>query len=357
MDIAIRALQKTFGASPALHGVDLDIRSGELIGLLGPSGSGKTTLLRAIAGLETPTAGQILFAGQDALRLSVQERRVGFVFQNYALFRHMSVAENIAYGLRVRPRATRPSSDQIARRVNELLELVQLTGLDARFPGQLSGGQRQRVALARALAVEPRVLLLDEPFGALDARVRKDLRLWLRDLHKRTGHTTIFVTHDQDEALEMSDRVAILNRGALEQIGAPDEIYDSPATPFVFGFIGDSNRLPVELSNARARLGAAVLGRIASGLEGAAELFFRPEDAVLDETGGLLGGEVTAVRRQGAKRRADIRLDQTGAMIEVDLPHGAVIQVAQRLGLRLERVGLFVQGRRVSLLDEARRAA
>ncbi len=357
MDIAIRDLKKTFGASPALHGVDLEIRSGELIGLLGPSGSGKTTLLRAIAGLETPTAGQILFAGQDASRTSVQERRVGFVFQNYALFRHMSVAENIGYGLRVRPRATRPSSDQIARRVTELLELVQLDGLDARFPGQLSGGQRQRVALARALAVEPRVLLLDEPCGALDARVRKDLRLWLRDLHKRTGHTTIFVTHDQDEALEMSDRVAILNRGALEQIGAPDEIYDSPATPFVFQFIGDSNRLPVDLSNGRARLGAAILGRVAQGLEGAAELFFRPEDVALEETAGLLGGEMTAVRRQGARRRADVRLDQTGAMIEVDLPHGASVQVGQRTGLRLERVGLFAQGRRVSLLDEARRAA
>ncbi len=357
MDIAIRALQKTFGVSPALHGVDLDIRSGELIGLLGPSGSGKTTLLRAIAGLETPTAGQILFGGQDALRLSVQERRVGFVFQNYALFRHMSVAENIGYGLRVRPRATRPAPHQIAQRVNELLELVQLNGLDGRFPGQLSGGQRQRVALARALAVEPRVLLLDEPFGALDARVRKDLRLWLRDLHKRTGHTTILVTHDQDEALEMSDRVAILNRGALEQIGAPDEIFDSPASPFVFGFIGDSNRLAVEMSNGRARLGAAVLGRVASGLEGEAELFFRPEDAVLDEVGGVLGGEIKAVRRQGAKRRVEIRLDQTGVMIEVDLPHGAILHPAHRVGLRLERVGLFMQGRCVSLMNEARRAA
>ena len=253
--------------------------------------------------------------------------------------------------------ACAPASRQIAQRVHELLELVQLGGLDARFPGQLSGGQRQRVALARALAVEPRVLLLDEPFGALDARVRKDLRLWLRELHKRTGHTTIFVTHDQDEALEMSDRVAILNRGALEQIGTPDEIYDSPATPFVFGFIGDSNRLPVEMSNGRARLGAAVLGRVAHGLEGAAELFFRPEDAVLDEAGGLLNGEIKAVRRQGAKRRADIKLDQMGAMIEVDLPHGAVVSIAQRVGLRLERAGLFMQGRRVSLLDEARRAA
>ena len=354
MDIAIRGLQKTFGASPALHGVDLDIRSGELIGLLGPSGSGKTTLLRAIAGLETPSAGQILFAGQDALRLSVQERRVGFVFQSYALFRHMSVAENIGYGLRVRPRATRPTPQQIAQRVSELLELVQLTGLEARFPGQLSGGQRQRVALARALAVEPRVLLLDEPFGALDARVRKDLRIWLRDLHKRTGHTTVFVTHDQDEALEMSDRVAILNRGALEQIGTPDEIYDAPATPFVFQFIGDSNRLPVNVSNGQARLGAVKLGRVSNGLEGAADLFFRPEDAVLSESDGSLTGEITAIRRQGAKRRANVRLDQTGAMIEIDVPHGAAVHPAQRVGLRLERVGLFANGRRLGLLDEVR---
>lgn len=357
MDITIRGLQKTFGASPALHGVDLDIRSGELIGLLGPSGSGKTTLLRAIAGLETPSAGQILFGGQDASYQSVQERRVGFVFQNYALFRHMTVAENIGYGLRVRPRATRPSPDQIARRVNELLELVQLTGLDARFPGQLSGGQRQRVALARALAVDPRVLLLDEPFGALDARVRKDLRIWLRDLHKRTGHTTIFVTHDQDEALEMSDRVAVLNRGALEQIGAPDEIYDLPATPFVFQFIGDSNRLPVDLSNGFARLGATILGRVAHGLEGAAELFVRPENVVLDEARVLMGGLVTNVRRQGAQRRADVRLDQTDAIIEIDLPHGATVNRADRVGLRLDRTGLFLQGRRISLMHEARQAA
>ena len=218
------------------------------------------------------------------------------------------------------------------------LILSGLRGRNGEAPGQLSGGQSQRVALARALAVEPRVILLDEPFGVLDARVRKDLRLWLRDLHKRTGHTTIFMTHDQDEALEMSDRVAILNRGALEQIGAPDEIYDLPATPFVFGFIGDSNRLTVEMSNGRARLGAAVVGRVASGVDGAGELFFRPEDAVLDDAGGLLGGEIKAVHRQGAKRRADIRLDQTGAMIEVDLPHGAKLLATQRVGLRLARV-------------------
>ena len=357
MDITIRGLQKTFGASPALHGVDLDIRSGELIGLLGPSGSGKTTLLRAIAGLERPSAGQIFFCGQDASLLSVQERRVGFVFQNYALFRHMNIAENISYGMRVRPRATRPSPQQIKQRVGELLDLVQLTGLEVRFPGQLSGGQRQRVALARALAVDPRVLLLDEPFGALDARVRKDLRVWLRDLHKRTGHTTIFVTHDQDEALEMSDRVAILNRGALEQIGAPDEIYDAPATPFVFQFIGDANRVPLNIANGQARLGATKLGRVPIGLEGAAELFFRPEDAVVDEAAGLLGGEITAIRRLGAKRRADVRLDQTGAMVEVDLPYGAIVYPSQRVGLRLERMGLFANGRRVSFLDEARRVA
>jgi sulfate/thiosulfate transport system ATP-binding protein len=231
MDIRIRGIAKTFGLSPALHGIDLDIRSGELIGLLGPSGSGKTTLLRIIAGLENPSAGQVFFGGDDTSDRTVQERRVGFVFQHYALFRHMSVAANISYGLRVRPRHLRPSREEIRRRVAGLLALVQLDGLENRLPAQLSGGQRQRVALARALAVEPRVLLLDEPFGALDAKVRKELRRWLREFHDRTGHTTVFVTHDQDEALELSDRVAVLEKGRLEQVGTPDEVYDRPAPP------------------------------------------------------------------------------------------------------------------------------
>src|SRR4051812_4378086 len=303
MDIHIQSIVKNYGVSPALHGGDLEIRSGELIGLLGPSGSGKTTLLRIVAGLETPTSGRVFFGSDDTSQLSVQERRVGFVFQHYALFRHMTVADNIAYGLRVRPRRERPAAAEISRRVSDLLDLVQLGGFAQRFPAQLSGGQRQRVALARALAVEPKVLLLDEPFGALDAQVRKDLRRWLRDIHERTGHTTVFVTHDQDEALELSDRVAILNKGAIEQIGSPDEIYDQPATPFVFRFIGDANRIPVEIVEGQVRAGDTVFGRTSAATEARAELFFRPEHASLDPHTGLPRGVVTAVRRVGAKRR------------------------------------------------------
>src|SRR3546814_646380 len=224
MDVRIVGVRKEFDRFPALHDVSLDIRSGELVALLGPSGSGKTTLLRLIAGLEYPTEGAVYFGDDEASSKSVQERNVGFVFQSYALFRHMSVMENIAFGLRVRPRASRPSKRAIRNRVLELLELVQLPGLEHRFPAQLSGGQRQRVALARALAIEPRILLLDEPFGALDAKVRKDLRRWLRQLHNQTGYTTIFVTHDQEEALELADRVVVMNRGHIEQVDTTEEI-------------------------------------------------------------------------------------------------------------------------------------
>ena len=357
MDIHIRGVTKTFGASPALHGVDLDIKSGELIGLLGPSGSGKTTLLRILAGLETPTGGDIRFGEQDMAGQSIQERRVGFVFQSYALFRHMTVAQNIGYGLRVRPRATRPSAGEISRRVEELLSLVQLTGCESRFPGQLSGGQRQRVALARALAVEPRVLLLDEPFGALDAQVRKDLRRWLREIHDRTGHTTVFVTHDQDEALEMSDRVAVLNRGALEQVAAPDEIYDNPATPFIYGFIGDANRVAVSLRNGHVGLGDAVLARAPASAEGKAELFFRPEHAALDDSSGAARGTLVALRRTGAKRRAEIQLDGAANPIEIDLPASTTLTLGDRVGVRLDRFAVFAEGRRVSALAIAARAA
>jgi sulfate transport system ATP-binding protein len=216
MEISTRQLNVSYGAVSALRGVDLDIASGELLALLGPSGSGKTTLLRAIAGLEPIDSGQILFDRTDTTRLSVQDRRVGFVFQHYALFKHMSVLENVTFGLRMRKRATRPPHDEIRRRGLELLELVQLDGLEDRYPTQLSGGQRQRVALARALAIEPSVLLLDEPFGALDAKVRKELRVWLRQLHDDTGYTTVFVTHDESEALELADRVVRMNQGKIE---------------------------------------------------------------------------------------------------------------------------------------------
>lgn len=235
--VSIRHLEKSYGRYPALKGVSLDVGAGELVALLGPSGSSKTTLLRAVAGLEQTEAGQVLFGDIDASLLSLRDRRIGVVFQQYALFKHMKVSDNIAFGLRARPRKTRPSEPVIGSRVAELLGLVQLDGLESRYPSQLSGGQRQRVALARALAIEPRVLLLDEPFGALDAKVRKDLRKWLRELHHRTGHTTLFVTHDQDEAFELADRVAILNQGRIEQVGTATEIVNHPATSFVASFV------------------------------------------------------------------------------------------------------------------------
>ena len=241
MSIEIRNVSKHFGDFHALRDINLHIDSGELIALLGPSGCGKTTLLRIIAGLESADAGQVLFSGADTTDVHVRERNVGFVFQHYALFRHMTVFENVAFGLRVKPKAQRPSEAQIKAKVHELLGLVQLDWLAERYPSQLSGGQRQRIALARALAVEPKVLLLDEPFGALDAKVRKELRRWLRRLHDELHVTSIFVTHDQEEALEVADRVVLMNKGQVEQAGSPQEVWDHPASPFVYGFLGDVN--------------------------------------------------------------------------------------------------------------------
>jgi sulfate/thiosulfate transport system ATP-binding protein len=241
MSIEIRNVAKQFGNFHALRDVSLDIDSGELVALLGPSGCGKTTLLRIIAGLETGDAGSILFSGEDTTDVHVSERQVGFVFQHYALFRHMTVFENVAFGLRVKPRGSRPSETLIKQKVHDLLSLVQLDWLADRYPSQLSGGQRQRIALARALAVEPKVLLLDEPFGALDAKVRKELRRWLRRLHDELHVTSIFVTHDQEEALEVADRVVLMNHGRVEQIGTPQDVWEHPASPFVYGFLGDVN--------------------------------------------------------------------------------------------------------------------
>jgi len=242
MNIEVANVSKKFGNFVALNDISLNIPKGEIVALLGPSGCGKTTLLRIIAGLETPDSGTIKFFGEDFTNKKVKDRKVGFVFQHYALFKHMNIFENIAFGLRVRPRKLRPDKKTIHESVMRLVSLVQLESFVNRFPSELSGGQRQRVALARALAVEPTVLLLDEPFGALDAKVRKELRLWLRRLHDEIHVTSIFVTHDQDEALEVSDSIAIVNKGKVEQIGSPEEVCDCPANPFVADFLSDVNR-------------------------------------------------------------------------------------------------------------------
>ncbi len=322
MEVRVAGVRKEFARFPALHNVSLDIRSSELIALLGPSGSGKTTLLRLIAGLERPTEGAIYFGDEDASHKSVQERNVGFVFQHYALFRHMTVAENIGFGLKVRPGSTRPASAEIRRRALELLDLVQLKGLENRYPSQLSGGQRQRVALARAMAIEPKVLLLDEPFGALDAQVRKELRRWLREIHDRTGHTTVFVTHDQDEALELADRVVVMSQGRIEQIGTPDEVYDQPNSPFVYGFIGESSTLPVRIEGGEIWLADRNIGLTTEGAaDGEAELFFRPHDVeLLDGCGGCIAGTVVASRRSGGKRRVELEIGGSRERVEIEIP-------------------------------------
>ena len=324
MDIQIRDIYKGFGNFPALRGANLDIRSGELIALLGPSGSGKTTLLRTIAGLEFPDAGQILFGGVDTAPLPVSERRVGFVFQHYALFKHMTVLDNITFGLRVRKSKNRPDKDAIRKRALELLDLVQLSGLEKRYPAQLSGGQRQRVALARALAIEPSVLLLDEPFGALDAKVRKDLRRWLRELHDKTGVTTIFVTHDQEEALELADRVVVMNRGSIEQVGSTCDVYERPATPFVFDFLGSVNVLPGTVKDRKLNIDGAnvTLDTDSSHIAGAVDIYVRPHDLRVVEAGEAgFDATIKVVQRTGAIVRLITQLKHNNEVVEVELSH------------------------------------
>ncbi|MHB2267751.1 sulfate/molybdate ABC transporter ATP-binding protein [Aliihoeflea sp. PC F10.4] len=343
MDLRVNSIDKSFSGVAALDDVSLDIHSGELIALLGPSGSGKTTLLRLIAGLDFPTGGAIHFGSEDASAKSVQERNVGFVFQHYALFRHMTVADNIGFGLKVRPAATRPPKSEIRRRALELLDLVQLSGLESRYPNQLSGGQRQRVALARALAIEPKVLLLDEPFGALDAQVRRDLRRWLREIHDRTGHTTVFVTHDQEEALELADRVVVMSKGRIEQIGSADDVYDAPNSPFVYGFIGESSRLPVRVEDGKVWLEDRLLGLDAAHAPaGPAQLFFRPHDIeVLEGSGGAIAGTVTASRRVEAKRRVELAVGGPDHRIEIEVPAHRSIQEGSRIAFRPNSWKLF----------------
>ncbi|RVJ87942.1 sulfate/molybdate ABC transporter ATP-binding protein [Sinorhizobium meliloti] len=347
MEVRVQNIRKEFGRFPALEDVSLDIRSGELIALLGPSGSGKTTLLRLVAGLESPTEGTIFFGDEDASKKTVQERNIGFVFQHYALFRHMTVLDNVAFGLKVRPAKRRPAAADIRRRALDLLELVQLSGLEKRYPAQLSGGQRQRVALARAMAVEPNVLLLDEPFGALDAQVRKELRRWLREIHDRTGHTTIFVTHDQEEALELADRVVVMSKGAIEQVGTPDEIYDHPVSPFVYGFIGQSNCLDVTLANGEIWHEDRPIGlRAGNEADGPATLYFRPHDVeLIDGCGGCLAGLVTASRRVAGTRHLELDLGRTHPPVEIELPpERAASTDHTRIAFRPTRWKLFRKG-------------
>ncbi|MDC7715086.1 sulfate ABC transporter ATP-binding protein [Vogesella sp. LYT5W] len=324
MSIQVQNIHKAFGDFIALDNLTLDFPSGELVALLGPSGCGKTTLLRVIAGLEQADSGRVLLDGDDASDTHVRERQVGFVFQHYALFRHMTVFDNVAFGLRMKPRGIRPSEAEIKRKVHELLQLVQLDWLADRFPAQLSGGQRQRIALARALAVEPRVLLLDEPFGALDAKVRKELRRWLRRLHDELHITSIFVTHDQEEALEVADRVVLMNHGRVEQIGSPAEVYQQPATPFVYGFLGAANRFEGQSSAGGIAIGKATLTTGQHVQHGEVIAFVRPHelDIVRQEFGHGIPARVSRVLTLGALTRVELegRDDVAGQHFDVELP-------------------------------------
>jgi sulfate transport system ATP-binding protein len=327
MGITVRNLQKRFGDFTALDNVSLDFPPGELVALLGPSGCGKTTLLRVIAGLEYADAGQVVLQGLDVADVGARERQVGFVFQHYALFRHMTVFENVAFGLRVKPRSERPSEAAIREKVHELLKLVQLDWLAERYPSELSGGQRQRIALARALAVEPKVLLLDEPFGALDAKVRKELRSWLRRLHDELHISTIFVTHDQEEALEVADRIVVLNHGHVEQVGSPQDVYDHPQTAFVYEFLGAANRLRGHVdTRGFVADGAAQPIAVHSTFEGPALAYVRPHDLVLHpHDGAHRDGIVVDVRRVvplGGAVRVELE-SRYGAALEAQLDREA----------------------------------
>jgi sulfate transport system ATP-binding protein len=341
--LEINGLSKSFGRYPALNDVSFTAKDREFVALLGPSGSGKTTLLRMLAGLEQPDAGEVRFGGEDYLAIPARRRRAGMVFQHYALFRHMTVAQNIGFGLKVRPRAERPSAKEIRKRVGDLLDLVQLSGLDKRYPAQLSGGQRQRVALARALAIEPRLLLLDEPFGALDAQVRRDLRRWLREVHDRAGVTTVFVTHDQEEALDLADRVAILRDGRLIQLGRPQELYDHPASAFVYDFLGPSCRLPGVVEDGRLRVGDWVTAAPAEAPAGDVDLYFRPDEVEFaPHDGAGLAAEVRGAVARGPQIRIDCLVEGRPMELQVRdqlAPAGVAIGLSVRF--RPSRLQLY----------------
>jgi sulfate/thiosulfate transport system ATP-binding protein len=348
MSIEVRNLNRRFGSTVACNNLNLDIPAGELVALLGPSGCGKTTLLRIIAGLEVPDSGSVLFHGEDATNTDVRDRNVGFVFQHYALFGHMSIFENVAFGLRVRPKATRPSEAEIKAKVMQLLKLVQLDWLADRYPHQLSGGQRQRIALARALAVEPKVLLLDEPFGALDAKVRKELRRWLRRLHDEVHVTSVFVTHDQDEAMEVADRVVVMNQGRIEQQGTPDQVYDHPATPFVLQFLGDVNLFHGRLGHVD-HSGVAPNGRPGGAVASEDVSYVRPHDLeILAEAGNdtwpvTLSQTLTV----GPNTRIEFKRVSDDSYVDVELPRGVFTALRERLGL-MPGVRVHLRPRRVT---------
>jgi sulfate transport system ATP-binding protein len=350
MSIVLDNISKTFGDFAAVRDVSLEIPSGQLVALLGPSGSGKTTLLRIIAGLETPDRGSISFHGEDTTTRHVRDRQVGFVFQHYALFRHMSVFENVAFGLRVRPKSARPPEKDIQERCMGLLKMVQLDWLARSYPNQLSGGQRQRVALARALAVEPRVLLLDEPFGALDAKVRKELRRWLRRLHDEIHVTSVFVTHDQEEALEVADQVVVMNEGKVEQIGTPTDVYDHPATPFVYSFLGDVNLFRGRLQHGGLQIGGQRLDAAEAGeAEGPAVAYVRTHEIQLEQTrhGET---EIEAVVRHfrafGSLVRVDLDPVNGGDMIEAEIPRDRFdtlkLEKGSRVFVKPKRIRVFM---------------
>ena len=356
MSIAIRNLNKRFGQTVVCDHLNLDIPSGELVALLGPSGSGKTSLLRIIAGLEVPDSGSVIFDGADTTRTDVRERQVGFVFQHYALFPQLTIFENVAFGLRVRPKATRPSNAAITKKVTELLKLVQLDWIADRYPHQLSGGQRQRIALARALAVEPKVLLLDEPFGALDAKVRKELRRWLRRLHDEMHVTSVFVTHDQDEAMEVSDRIVVMNQGRIEQVGSPDEVYDKPASPFVLQFLGDVNLFHGRTGHAAHPPGGAVAAEADADVH-----YVRPHE--LDVVGSpepdTWPAELSQALTLGPVTRLEFKRED-GSYVDVALSRARWQQLREQLNLapgarvwlKPQRVTRFVAGQQPQLADD-----
>ncbi len=323
--IEVKAVTKRFGGFAALDDVSLTVNQGELVALLGPSGSGKTTLLRVIAGLERPDTGSVAFGNGDVTQISPQDRKVGFVFQHYALFRHMSVFENVAFGLRVQPRKQRLPEQQISAKVRSLLKLVQLEAMESRLPSQLSGGQRQRVALARALAVDPKVLLLDEPFGSVDAKVRKDLRAWLRGLHQNLRFTCLFVTHDQEEALELADRVVVMNKGRIEQVGTPQEIYEQPANPFVYAFLGDVNLFHCRIKDGKAQVGSMAVELTTPEQQhaGWATVFLRPHQVEVHRRpngGPQFRARVKAIHVARPLVRLDM-ITEWGDPLQIEVPH------------------------------------